>query len=59
MDKLADMHGQMHMASAVVIFFMDEESVGIQNYLDKVFVCLMNICAAGYVGDQILSILFK
>ena len=59
MDKLADMHGQMNMASAVVIFFKDEESVGIQNCLDKVFVCFTNICAEGSVGDEILSMLFK
>ena len=43
----------------VVISFRNEESVGIPNCLNKVFVCLMNICAPGSAGDEILNLLFK
>ena len=49
----------MRVICAVLIFFADEESVGIQNCLDKVFVCLMNICAVGSIGDEILNMLLK
>ena len=49
----------MSVVCAVVISFRDKESVSIQNCPDKVFVCLINICAVGYVGDEILNMLFK
>ena len=47
------------MICAVVISFRDEKFVSIRNCLDKVFVCLMNICAVGSAGDEILNMLFK
>ena len=37
----------MSVICAVLIFFRNKEFVGIPNCLDKVFVCLMNICAVG------------
>ena len=49
----------MSVICAVVISFRDEESVSIQNCLNKVFVCLMTICGVGSVGDEILNMLFK
>ena len=42
-----------------MILFRDEEFVGIQKCLDKVFVCLMNIYAVGSAGNEILNMLFK
>ena len=47
MDKLAETHGQVSVICGVVISFVDEKSVSIQNFLDNAFVCLMNICAVG------------
>ena len=47
------------MIEAVVISFRNKEFVSIENCLDKVFVCLINICAVGSVGDEILNMLFK
>ena len=47
------------MICALVVSFRDEESVNFQNCLDKVFVCLVNICAVGSVGNEILNILFE
>ena len=57
--KLEDMHGQVSVICAVMFSFRDKESVSIQNCLDKVFVCLLNICAVGSAGDEILIMLFK
>ena len=57
MDKLVDMHGQVSVILAVVISFRDKESVSIQNCLDKVFVCLMNICAVGSAEDETLNMM--
>ena len=49
----------MSVICAVVISFRDEESASIQNCFDEVFVYLVNICAVGFAGDQILNVLFK
>ena len=59
MDKLADVHGYVNAICAVVISLRDEESVSIQDCLDKVFVGLMNICGVRFVGDEICNMLFK
>ena len=42
-----------------VISFRDEESVGNQNCLDKVFVYLIHIGVVGSMGNEILNMLFK
>ena len=34
-------------------FFRDEESVGIQSCLDKVFIFLLNICAVEFVEEDV------
>ena len=48
LNELADTHGQVS-AICAVISFRDEVFVGIKYCLDKIFVCLMDICGMTFV----------